>query len=479
MFPKRRSRKNKRNATRIASIERPSAKLCPVKVFDYTKQFFCPKTHPDHFFNDAVAFLFTRTIKTTLRGDDIGLVTDRTDQIQGRVVTALSRGVRGRHSTSDIPYIPAPFGPGIYYDPGAPGSSTQPPHLLVRTRPPLPSHCPHTPIPYDPYGSSQLPSQPLPTSYDPHAHAPSVPPHMPAQEPPLYRSKHQQRLNEPDIVRSLYIDGEDDQVEPKDDDDDGDSDDNEDEPVLGPYIIVRLRSLGLDKKDLRSRLFLRRLRSRHDQLIEVHRIQCLSLRTADILLVLYGMDKSELVGIIQRDLGITYFGCGINAQELAQVVEDPDTVRPGANSCKPYIQRYAILGYKSEHKLVHICLQLDMMTDDEVRWTLYKPFEIQDLWVTTWYGILAYFDSHPIRPLEARRPANNRMYVLKNAFIETLWLEAPSHLLTKTWTNVPIVPPSRCTYDYIPWFIPRTHPKIQNPERLPCRTIFDYSPHIR
>ncbi|KAI5666369.1 hypothetical protein M9H77_16222 [Catharanthus roseus] len=49
--------------TRIASIGRPSAKLCPVKVFDYTKQFFYPETHPDNFFNDAVAFLFTRTIK--------------------------------------------------------------------------------------------------------------------------------------------------------------------------------------------------------------------------------------------------------------------------------------------------------------------------------------------------------------------------------------------------------------------------------
>ncbi|KAI5669296.1 hypothetical protein M9H77_19149 [Catharanthus roseus] len=66
---------------------------------------------------------------------------------------------------------------------------------------------------------------------------------------------------------------------------------------------------------------------------------------------------------------------------------------------------------------------------------------------------------------EHRRPANNR--VVKNVFIEALWLEAPSHLLTSTWTSIPAIPPSRCTDDYMPWFLPRTHPQIQNSDRLP------------
>ncbi|KAI5663002.1 hypothetical protein M9H77_22325 [Catharanthus roseus] len=50
--------------------------------------------------------------------EDLGPVTDSISRVEGRVVTASSHGVRGRHSTSDIPPTPAPFGPGIYYDPG-------------------------------------------------------------------------------------------------------------------------------------------------------------------------------------------------------------------------------------------------------------------------------------------------------------------------------------------------------------------------
>ncbi|KAI5650032.1 hypothetical protein M9H77_36037 [Catharanthus roseus] len=53
------------------------------------------------------------------------------------------------------------------------------------------------------------------------------------------------------------------------------------------------------------------------------------------------------------------------------------------------------------------------------------------------------------------------------SLLEALWPEAPSHLLTSTWTSIPAIPPSRCTDDYMPWFLPRTHPRIQNPYRLP------------
>ncbi|KAI5683115.1 hypothetical protein M9H77_04343 [Catharanthus roseus] len=35
--------------------------------------------------------------------DDLSTVTDRTGRVEGRAVTGSSRGVRGRHSTSDIP----------------------------------------------------------------------------------------------------------------------------------------------------------------------------------------------------------------------------------------------------------------------------------------------------------------------------------------------------------------------------------------
>ncbi|KAI5672154.1 hypothetical protein M9H77_12518 [Catharanthus roseus] len=56
------------------------------------------------------------------RGDtDLGPVTDRTGRVEGRPVTASSRGVRGRHSTSDLPVTPTPLAPGFHhgtvYDP--------------------------------------------------------------------------------------------------------------------------------------------------------------------------------------------------------------------------------------------------------------------------------------------------------------------------------------------------------------------------
>ncbi|KAI5647641.1 hypothetical protein M9H77_33646 [Catharanthus roseus] len=54
------------------------------------------------------------------------------------------------------------------------------------------------------------------------------------------------------------------------------------------------------------------------------------------------------------------------------------------------------------------------------------------------------------------------MYGARNLFLEALWLEASSHLLTETWTSVPAIPLSAYTDDYIDWFLPRIHPKIQN-----------------
>ncbi|KAI5676073.1 hypothetical protein M9H77_07023 [Catharanthus roseus] len=124
--------------------------------------------------------------------DDLGPVTDRTGRVEGRAVTASSRGVRGRHSTSDIPSTSAPIRPSMYYDPGAPRSSTQPPPIPFRTHPPITSHHPYTPVPYDPYGYSQPPQ----TSYDPYTYAPHLPICKPVLDPTQYFSKTQIPLNE-------------------------------------------------------------------------------------------------------------------------------------------------------------------------------------------------------------------------------------------------------------------------------------------
>ncbi|KAI5654056.1 hypothetical protein M9H77_31243 [Catharanthus roseus] len=148
-------------------------------------------------------------------------------------------------------------------------------------------------------------------------------------------------------------------------------------------------------------------------------------------------------------------------------------VRPGTEACKPYIQQYSIL---------------DLIIVDEVLWTPYKTQEIRVCWVSTWHGFIAYFDyvelympdrvlrqfrfrqcvpAHPIQPQEARKPPNNRMYVLRNTFVEALWLEAPSHLLIESWTSVLAIPSSSCTDDYMDWFLLRSHPRIQNPSNIP------------
>ncbi|KAI5654228.1 hypothetical protein M9H77_31415 [Catharanthus roseus] len=100
------------------------------------------------------------------RGDaDLCPVTDRTGRVEGRLMIASSRGEAG--------------------------SSTQPPAIPFRSRPPLQPHLSHTPMPYELYGSAHPPSHPTDTAYDPYLHAPTiVRPRIPyrsaIQEPILY-----------------------------------------------------------------------------------------------------------------------------------------------------------------------------------------------------------------------------------------------------------------------------------------------------
>ncbi|KAI5683352.1 hypothetical protein M9H77_04580 [Catharanthus roseus] len=54
-------------------------------------------------------------------------------------------------------------------------------------------------------------------------------------------------------------------------------------------------------------------------------------------------------------------------------------VRAGARLCKPYIQRFAMLGHKMENKLIDLRIRLDTMITDEVRYTPYRSDEIIDV----------------------------------------------------------------------------------------------------
>ncbi|KAI5668969.1 hypothetical protein M9H77_18822 [Catharanthus roseus] len=111
--------------------------------------------------------------------DDLGALTDRTGQVEGRAVTASSLGVRGRHSTSDIPSTSAPIASGISPIP-------------FTTHPPTTSYHLYTLVLYDPYGYSQPPQ----TLYDAYAHAPSLPIRMRGLDPTRHFSRTQIPLND-------------------------------------------------------------------------------------------------------------------------------------------------------------------------------------------------------------------------------------------------------------------------------------------
>ncbi|KAI5682392.1 hypothetical protein M9H77_03620 [Catharanthus roseus] len=122
--------------------------------------------------------------------DDLGPVTDRIGRVEGRTITALSRGVRGRHSTSDLPATPTHLALGFHHGTGEPGSSVQPPTILFRSLPPLQPHQSHTPVSYELYGSAQPSSHPTDIVYDPYLHAPTIRPRIP------YRSATQEPILE-------------------------------------------------------------------------------------------------------------------------------------------------------------------------------------------------------------------------------------------------------------------------------------------
>ncbi|KAI5648353.1 hypothetical protein M9H77_34358 [Catharanthus roseus] len=86
--------------------------------------------------------------------DELGHVTDKTGRVHGCTVTTSSRGVRGRHSTSDLPATHTPLALGFHHGTGAPGSSTQTPTVPFRSRPPLQLQLSYTPVPYEAYESA-------------------------------------------------------------------------------------------------------------------------------------------------------------------------------------------------------------------------------------------------------------------------------------------------------------------------------------
>ncbi|KAI5672551.1 hypothetical protein M9H77_12915 [Catharanthus roseus] len=114
--------------------------------------------------------------------------------------------------------------------------------------------------------------------------------------------------------------------------------------------------------------------------------------------------RDQLIAVVQSDLGLAFTGGGINEQELFDVATDPWSKLSSSDKAACYIQ-YLLSsslftdksGNIAPSKLwplawIYIYFPMFAPTVRPVRWTPYKLQEIQDIWVSTWHGFMAYFD---------------------------------------------------------------------------------------
>ncbi|KAI5671682.1 hypothetical protein M9H77_12046 [Catharanthus roseus] len=314
--------------------------------------------------------------------DDLGPVTDKTVRVQGCTVKASSRGVRGRHSTSDLPSTPTPLPAGFHYDTGATGSSTQPPPIPFRSRPPLPSHLSHTPVLYEAYGSTHLHSQPLPAMVGAVKPDPSYSTHsytggdygISSSEPFIGRQSANLRFEEEDERADDGGDGDGDD----DDDNDGEHVGDKEQPVPVAPVAPASGSDGQPRHEKGKgltgsfMLFMSKIsKSRNKRPDKARDVPAPTQRKR----VKGGPVDPELIpsygGHVDRGLlkcrsrYMTLIGWSFTDAETWIRMYFPmfaPTIRPGTQSCNPYIQQYPMLGYKTEHKLLDIRLRLDMMS---------------------------------------------------------------------------------------------------------------------
>ncbi|KAI5668742.1 hypothetical protein M9H77_18595 [Catharanthus roseus] len=119
------------------------------------------------------------------------------------------------------------------------------------------------------------------------------------------------------------------------------------------------------------------------------------------------LSRDQLVAIVQSDLGLAFTGGGINGQELFNVTTSSRSTLSSSDRVACYI--HYLLGSslftdKSGNivpsklwPLAWIYMYFPMFAPvvrpvDEVRWMPYRLQEIQDCWVSTWHGFIAYFD---------------------------------------------------------------------------------------
>ncbi|KAI5677142.1 hypothetical protein M9H77_08092 [Catharanthus roseus] len=195
--------------------------------------------------------------------------------------------------------------------------------------------------------------------------------------------------------------------------------------------------------------------SRQVQLMEVHRIQSLSLRIAVMSLVVHGMGREQLIAVIQSDLDISDSSIGINGQDLAVVAESPQSglsTKQRATCYVLYLLGSLLFIGKSG---INVPGKLWPLVKNAFRVNakeLFGYWSLLEAWIYLYFPMFA----PPVRP-------GARL--------------CKSHI-----QSILAIPSSPCTNDYMHWFLLRTHPRIQNLDRLPrgvqLPTTAPITPHV-
>ncbi|KAI5658221.1 hypothetical protein M9H77_27014 [Catharanthus roseus] len=248
--------------------------------------------------------------------DDLGPVIDRISRVQSRTVTTSSRG--------------------------AFGSSTKPPPIPIRSRPPLPSYLPHTLVPYDVYGSSH-PSSHLPPAI---THDYTTTDYVVSSSKPFIgRDSGDMGLEgdrglgeEPNRIRSLHIGGDGDERVHDDGDDDHDDDDGDDAGDEEQPVPLALVAPGLSPL---ADLVTEKGNGPAEggpvdpELIPSYGGYVAGPWFIEVPIALHDTYRScgsllftdQLIADVQSNLGLAFTG---------------GAVRPGTQSCKPNIQQFPI-----------------------------------------------------------------------------------------------------------------------------------------
>ncbi|KAI5676391.1 hypothetical protein M9H77_07341 [Catharanthus roseus] len=430
--------------------------------------------------------------------DDLGAVTDRTGRVEGRVVTASSRGVRGRYSMLDILSTSAPIAPGM---------------LQLGAQ----------------FFEQLVGSVPVDSSYS-GTESGATARGNPSSDVGLGKDSGISRSKEAVRVGSLCIhsgEGDEDEREDDngyDDDDNDDGDDHEPVPIVeasssghkpapgkgkeltGSFMSVMSKIVGSRQK--RSEKLhpptnpRQRKKSKNDGWEQTgpsdggpqdpvlvpsyrgHNRDILKSRSRYVSLT--GWTPSDLavvqlVGETVLSHLRSYMFQRPNSSLLSAFVESSLFTNKSGNNVpgKLWLLGATILAYL--YRSLGQASRVDAKELSGCRSLLEGLFLSNDrAWTYLYFPMFA----PPVRPgARLCRPHIQRFAMLghktENKLID---LRIRLDTMTADETNIPVIPPSRCTDDYMPWFLSRTHLSIQNPDRLPrsvqLPTIAPITPHV-